>query len=565
MRVLARTNISHIKRFLASRRAAGPAIPVVAAFIIMSLVGIAFVGDHNYLVQQRDALKAASAAAGLATALRMNSLDSGLNDAELKAALIPTARRYILANLPEKWRARAAEPGNLSIRLTPNRAAGTVDVRADAALSGIVFGRWLGSWGWSEIGIRTQVAVGTERIENVVELVLAIDVTGSMSQSIYKSGPNSSAPENKRIEIVRQAALSLLDTLSSDGSNESGRIAVGLVPFNTTVNITAERHGWVSDHDAPHKDIPPQFGPWGGCIEHRPASADLDLSLATPSEAPFTMWFSPSTLEYRPAEREQLALLTGGPVKGNNDWEAVNTGVSPTPKYGKPSPHFGCPGTPIVPLTTDLDGLKQTVRHQLEPWPGGGTMSHLGVVWGRRLLAPEWRDAWGDPRFPLDWGLDGDLMNWKVLVLLTDGLNATLDGKRVYPGRYLPHNTTYVSDYTGYGRVGMNAIHPPGTESEGFRAGSRFHGIDDGDGDPVDTLLDTLLRESCEFAKQDGIEVFTISAVPQGHKEERSLQALLTNCATSPDHAFVHNSSREGIQDAFRTIAQQLVRFRRIY
>ena len=56
----------------------------------------------------------------------------------------------------------------------------------------------------------------------------------------------------------------------------------------------------------------------------------------------------------------------------------------------------GCPRDEIVPLTNVRETVDLAIAN-LQPWAGGGTMTHLGAVWGRRLLASEWRDTWGLP------------------------------------------------------------------------------------------------------------------------------------------------------------------------
>ena len=70
----------------------------------------ALTSDHTHLVYQRDILKAGTDAATLATTRHLWTLNQNLSDADLiKAALMPIAERYILANIPESRRERATE------------------------------------------------------------------------------------------------------------------------------------------------------------------------------------------------------------------------------------------------------------------------------------------------------------------------------------------------------------------------------------------------------------------------------------------------------------------------
>ena len=155
-----------------------------------------------------------------------------------------------------------------------------------------------------------------------VDLVLAIDVTGSMASSIYTGAGkvcfSRKTAGSTSSETPRQL---LIKALYDQGEGDTGHVSVGLVPFNTTVNVGASRQDWVSDLGQGHKVIPTGFGPWRGCIEHRvpvvdpddPDSllVDPDLSLVTPAVAPFTSWFAPSTLEFRAEERAALAAEIG--------------------------------------------------------------------------------------------------------------------------------------------------------------------------------------------------------------------------------------------------------------
>ena len=517
------------------------AVGLASVFIaMMSLAGAAMISDHTVVVRQRDTLLAAAATASIATTRQMARLDSGLSQDELVQELKPLAKRYILANLPEGLRTSAKD--TLEVTVTPSRESGVVDIDASANLGGAIVGRYL----WGNLVTKTRAAGGAERVASPVDMVLAIDVTASMNGSIYTRRGSSVLDKDRRINVVRNAALLLIDALY-DQDGDTGHVSVGLVPFNTTVNVGASRQAWVSDLGQGHKVIPTGFGPWRGCIEHRAMEGDLDLSLDTPSEEPFTSWFSPSTLTYRTTARQALATEIGVAVKGENDWSAENAHTG----Y-KPSPHRGCPGDEIIPLTTKRKTVEDAIEN-LQTWGGGGTMTHLGAVWGRRVLASEWRSAWGLPEETEELG------GQKVLVLLTDGINDAYDNGNTYPGNY-QHNkrnvrTDYGSQYTGYGRAGS------GTAAEGYREGTRLTGLTL-EKDELD-VLDGVLLEACELAKDDGIVVFTVSAVPDDQPKKAKIDDQLVACATSVDHAFIKNSDPEGMQAAFRQIGRMVQGVRR--
>ena len=541
-----RSGVARLGGFFDDTRAG--AIGLSSVFItLMCFTGTAFVSDHIVLLHHRNVMQAAAASASIAATQHMGKLDAGLTDEELAGALEPLARRYVLANLPHGTRESARD--SLEVTLTPDREAGVVGVDASADLGGAIVGRHI----WGRLVEKTTASSGAERIVAPVDLVLAIDVTGSMASSIYTKGVF--LEEDRRINVVRNAAQLLIKALYDQGG-ETGHVSVGLVPFNTTVNVGASRQDWVSDLGQGHKVIPTGFGPWRGCIEHRvpvvdpddPDSllVDPDLSLVTPAVAPFTSWFAPSTLEFRAEERTALAAEIGAAVNGENDWSADNAHED---YFG--SPHSGCPRDEIVPLTNVRETVDLAIAN-LQPWAGGGTMTHLGAVWGRRLLASEWRDTWGLPEQLTELGKQ------KVLVLLTDGLNDAYDSRQTYPGNYRQGSvsrTEYSSQYTGYGRAGSGSV------EEGYRAGTRLTGLTQDSEDRA--ILNTILLKACELAKGDGVTVFTVSAVPDGHPREQELSDRLVTCATSEDHAFVQNSEPELMKTAFQEIGRMVQGIRR--
>ena len=523
--------------FLRDVRGGAVGVPSVL-MTLMCFGGTAMVSDHIALVHNRNVLRAAAASGTLVATQRMTSFDDTDTDEEVEAALKPVVRRFILANLPEKNRDKV----DLEITLTLDRDAGLADVRVTAELGGAIVGRNF----WGEIITRITTGSGAERIVAPVDLVLAIDVTGSMNSSIIKGESGTFLEANRRINVVREAAMVLISGLY-DQEGDTRYVSVGLVPFNTTVNVGSTRSGWVSDLGTGHKVVPAGFGSWGPCVEHR--KGGLDLTLDTPSQEPFTAWFYPSTLTYRPAEREALVQAVGT-VRGENDWSADTAHEG----YAN-SPNYGCPQDEIIPLTNDRDRMEQAIQN-LQPWRGGGTMIHLGAVWGRRLLAEEWRDAWGLSAQGFNVG------KRRALVLLTDGLNDAYDYHKTYPGNYragdfVRTSFNHVSEYTGYGRAGS------GTVEEGHRANTRISDVTN-DTDEID-ILDTLLADACQNAKDDGITVFTVSAVPHGHTQEERLREMLVSCATTEDHAFVENSEPDRMKEAFRKIGEMVAWTRRTY
>ena len=545
-----------LSHFVHDRRAAATTL-TAGMFTIMCLAGIALAGDHVHLVYQRDILKGATDAAIIAATRHMASLNSDSDD-ETKAchtdipstdrsgtcnALMPVAKRYILANLPEGRRDQART--TLAIELTPNRAAGTVGMEVEADLGGAAFGTWL----WGNVVDNTQVASGVERTEAVItaEVVLAIDVTGSMDKKF--TGGTAQEGESSRLAIVKQAALTLVDILAPEGSSTS--VAIGVVPWDYRIRLAPnmltkwEDNSWAQYptqryYKNPYKGSTqgesqtlPATKPedWKGCLDQRAISGDQTpgLSAALQTNTPFVMsFFTPMTQLYsnrlsnKESDYRPMAYTCHGDSDRRRPYEHQDICYSDKDHATYKSPQFECETDStktfyipsITPLTTDI----ATVRSQIEglQTSGNATNSTLGVAWGHRLLSHSWQTVWGDATVPVDPAEHP--MTRKVLVLLTDG-------KDNYP----------------------DAIRSLETEK----------------------VVNGRRNQACTAAKNAGIEVYTIAAMPKD--SVRTLGDALKKCSSQPDadpdekYAFVNNDTAEDLKNAFQKIGTRIVTFRRTH
>ena len=466
----------HRPGFLRDRRAAATAI-TAAVMTLMSVAGIALTADHTHLVYQRDTLKAATDAATLAATRHLWTLDKDLPDQKVDAALRPIARRYILANIPESRRERATE--TLEIELTTDSDAGTVAIVAQADLGGVIFGRWM----YGDVVTSTRVDSlaeleivygsnpSTPDEQNIpdtppmTELVLAIDITGSMSSDINGCDREPSCGES-RMSIVKRAAQKLVDTITADATRT---VAVGLVPWHFRVKFDQETRtrwedlgwaqyptrryypnpywgswtnigrpldggntgGWFPDPHLPTDagewhDLPSKPDAWQGCVDQRRMSGDNPpgISAVPPTVESFTMGFYSPTVGYPQRSPISYPCRQADPLppKPNECFHNPSGFTEADDKIYFQQPQFNCYHSPIVPLTTDVAKIKREI-HDLGAG-GAATYSTLGAVWGHRLLAPDWRNIWGDAVHPVDVAPNVR----KVLVLLTDGDDNHLEG-----------------------------------------------------------------------------------------------------------------------------------------
>ena len=526
--------------FVRCRRAAATAIGA-ASVTLMSIGGFALTSDHTHLVYQRDTLKAATDAASLAATRHwQQALGHLTDDDDIKEALEPIARRYILANIPENRREKA----ELQVTLTLHHGPGMVDVSAAADLGGVIFAGWMLDSDAPQQ--TTRVETRTERIESdgrTIEVALAIDTTVSMRRTLAGGKPTNS--EESRMTTVKRAAKDLVDIVTA----ASDSVAIGVVPWNYRVRVDQatstrwEDNGWAvkptrryypNPYEGSYKeiprastenwfpdpylvtpagewhDLPAPRDPWAGCVDQRQMSGTNPpgISTALPTAEPFTMaFYSPTLMSPHTMPITYLCRRTDPLPLGNNYCYHNPSGLTWKDDKISREQHqsMHCYETrTIMPLTTDISAAKRKIDTLNAK--GQATYSTLGVVWGHRLLASAWRTIWNGATHPVDKAVGVQ----KAIVLLTDGEDNHLDS----------------------------------------------------------AIVTQHLNDACTAAKDAGIKIFTIAAM---HPDKvGDLAGSLERCSSQADdpdgtYVFINNATSDDLQGAFRQISRQLVRFRRVY
>ena len=530
-----------LRRFLRETRAA---VGITAAAVsIMVLGGAALIGDHLWMVGKRDLLQRAADAAAVAVTFELRRRSASETDAEVEAALQPLAERYARFNVLGNTSGEL-EPGDVEVTLDVDRAAGTVEVAVKADVAGTLFAKWL--YDYEGPGVVTTHA-GAERDTTKAEVVLAIDVTTSMVENL--AGDLPGAGELSRMEIVRRAAHMLVDIL--DPGDEESMIAVGVVPWhinvrlNETMRAAWERDGWAvypasKTYPKPYRRAygsllpPPETWPmpakpekWQGCLDQRAlgGSRPPGLGPALPSDTAFTMAFFPvmmsTSYQCRDLSGDSFSYFFQdcyhGPTPGEftEEIREIREIRCPDsiPKCNQyrvaPQRLCGENFVPILPLSRDMGEVRRTID-ALTP-VGYATYSTMGLIWGRRLLTPEWRPVWGGEVHPVDPDDEDSLGVRKAIVLLTDG--------------------------------------------------------EDNYGSDLDAAPHRLA--ACTAAKRAGIEIFVVAAMNPS-EIDKLLSIRLAKCSSRneyPDrtHVFLENHTREDLEDAFRQIARQLLVVRRTH
>ena len=513
----------------------------------MSVGGTALITDHLWLVGQRDTLKAASDAAATAAALRMKPVLAGnptISDDDLKAALLPMARRYVLLNLGHLSEARYTRAvATLVLEVIPNRDQGTVDVNANADLGGFLLASALPLLSGVTDVESVAVASRVESAVNPVEVVLAIDISKSMERAL--DGTKTSGDTSSRMNIVKQAAKDLVDILNPSADN---RVAVGVVPWHVVVRLddTAMsewvRQGWAAYPSSRRyadayacnredctpldetQDLPDKPGEdWQGCLgEHRlseakkadlPAVKNLfdDPSKSAFAQAIFPAGFAKAYECLQPPAPSDLAYQH---CYGKADTPVANVS-------GGRAAQADCENDAptIFALSSDSAAIKAAID-ALEPFSGwvGWTYSTLGVAWGQRLLSHDWNAVWGGGVHPVNPAADGNAGTRKAIVLMSDGED----------NRCGERDPTCLSSGLGFAR-----------------------------------------SVACTAAKTAGTEIFVVAAMHPS-KVSEGLGTALEACSSKADnpegsYVFLNNANAESLRAAFADIARQLTSLRRLH
>ena len=532
--------------FLRDTRAGATALATVAV-TVMTVGATALISDHVWLVDQRDVLKSASDAGTVAATLEMNrhlAENPRISYEALRAALEPVARRYIILNLQHLSADRLTRATQtLVVTAVPDRALGTVTVSAEADLGGTLFSRHmplLGNYIGPPEGIKTASEV--ERAKVPAEIVLAIDVSGSMEWALDGT---PRVPENEsRMHVVKQASLALVDALEPSADH---LIAVGLVPWHVLVRLDDDAMDrWVHNDWAeypstrryaePYRYYPSRGRPpavvdtlapdppeaWRGCLdEHRITTQSKDAAWPAVGELmdpPSTMAFAQGIF---PALKRHSYACLAEPLPNNLEtqfcYSERRVSEANASRQRTRAAQGTChPSSPtMLALTSNRPRIEQAID-DLRPI-GHGTYSTLGVLWAHRMLSHSWKRAWGNAVHPLDPANDNHALR-KAIVLLTDG------------------EDNYCGDAAG---ACMNSE----------------VGID--------------RSEACALAKNAGTEIFVVAAMAPD-KVTGGLAQSLRSCSSESDnpdgkYVFINNDDEDDLRAAFVEIANQLQKIRKLY
>lgn len=440
-------NLSGLWRRYRTQTAGAIAIVfAIMAPVMVGAAGMALDFSRAYLVQQRLAQAIdASALAGAAS-----STDAGEIERKIK--------EFFEVNYPPEKLGLTFEP-HVEVLGNEVRVTGTAQYET-------MFLRVIGI---NDIDVDAKTIV--QREVQGIEVVLVMDNTGSMAT-------------NNNISTLRTAATNFVNILFDRTSNPN-YIRIGLVPYSTSVNVGPYGLGLDTEggyYGAPFVNNPhnrtydPVYNSskydqdWMGCVLAEDYPNDtLD------HEGPWDM--------YRYCRDDQDDPYCDLDYYGN----------------ARRSPNYICPRTALVPLTNDREFLLSSISTMQAD---GHTLGNFGMVWGYRVLSPE---------YPFEEASAWTNQEWrKAIVMMTDGVNTM-------------HNY-----YSAYGPT-------------------RDHNIDPSD-------LNERFAEVCENLKAHDVTIYTVTFA--GGVNE-STKDYYRECASSEDQ-YYDAPSQADLINVFETISREL-------
>lgn len=456
----------------------------LTAPLVITSAGMALDYAHAYLVQQRLA-QAIDAAALAATA-------SSTESAEIEQKV----RDFFEANY-------SAE--KLGITFDPD-----VDVSgSEVTVSGSA--RY-NTFFLDVIGVHViDVAAETTVVREIkgLEVVLVLDNTGSMSYDNNISKLRTASCEFVEILYGTYDSDDETDCLERYGSfvdAENEFVKVGLVPYSTSVNVGPYGLGYDDNGDS--YDASFLSNPLGLsfsndvntdiCVLEEDDGSDVD-----DHEGPWSMyrWCRDKDDDSAQCNYYDNYVCNYYNASGSSCQSWSYSYGARTVYRG---PNYICPRASILPLTENMTRLKNRIN---EMEANGNTLGSLGMVWGWRVLSPD---------YPFTEGVDFEDDSWrKVVVMMTDG------------------NNVLGSPYSGYG----------------YRYDHSLNSNSD---------VDDRLTEVCEnMNDQDDVTVYTITFEASSGGIDSETRQVYEGCAMNGGY-HRHVTTSDQLIGVFRDIAQEL-------
>jgi Flp pilus assembly protein TadG len=335
------------RSFIADQRGSIALLFAICSTAILIIVGLAIDGARSYNIAGK--VGASLDAAALTGASMLNETSS--SDAQVQTAVQATLDAEL----------QHLGVGGVTISTTGivlDRPNSAVTVNASVTLQ-TMFGIFAGA---PTINFNKSSTTTYQLAK--LEVVLALDITGSMNQT-------PAGDTQPKIDTLKSVASNVVNSLF-DLAQTDDNIRIGIVPWSASVNA----------------------GPY----------ADLVTGVTSTSG-----WWSPGW-GYHSASSDCITERSGG---------ADVTDVAPAPgNYASPLGTGGaCPADQIAPLTgrANRSAIVDTIGGFTAT---GSTAGHLGTAWAWYLISPQWASFWPSGSQPDPYAT----ATVKNVIILTDGI-----------------------------------------------------------------------------------------------------------------------------------------------
>lgn len=487
MQILLFARVQRSWRGFARDRRGSMAVFLAAGIVVLTAaVGLGVDAIRGYLVQSR--LSSALDAAGLAGARVMYS---STRDADIQM--------YFAANFPPDFMGATVDGPHFTV----DADSEVLTLNASATIE-TSFMRVLG---FDTLTVSSAAEITRET--ELLEVVLAIDMSGSMTSSVPGGG--------SRITAARNAAIDLVEILFGEDETKP-LLKIGVVPWNSKVNITLNGTTFDSDdtvanpieefinpitganqsvvYSVNNSPVPLLSAPpsnWKGCVFaryiHDGVDNDADVILGPVFDVNGKDWPA-----WEPIGPE------GEPVSGSAKCSMAGSGWGSLPEC-TPCLEHG-----ITPLQSSKQGTLDAINELTSP--EGNTNIPQGLAWAWRALMPAapFTEAEIDPPG----------RRTQAIVLLSDGEN--------YGGTGDAYKTVF-----GYGD------------------------------DAQDGGQDQRLLDVAAAIKAQGVVIYAIQFAFDG----TDIAQLLKQVASGPDSPFYHYAPDEdALRQVFKEVANDLSQLR---
>lgn len=373
--------LSGLSDFARNQRGAVFPFVAIALVPILLAVGLSIDAARAYLVRERLSFAIDAAALAAARAVGTEYMQDDFD-------------KYFEANFPPAF--MDAEVDGPNLVLSANSEIISVDASATVNTT------FMRLANFDTLTVSSAAEVTRDLTD--IDIVLSIDMSGSMGWSVGGGGT--------RIAAARTAALDLVGNLY--GLTTVENLNIGVVPWSHIVNVWEVGTVYTGSASVPESTF------------SHPLTGDSTSELWEPNNSPVQLMTEPTgdwagcvyaRYEDDGSTTNDADTDYGPGTYGDNQWRGWD------PTIGEQNDE--CPGIRITPLQDNQSELEAAINGLTSP--DGATNIAQGLAWAWRVLMPDapYTDAESNP----------DPVPYRTIILLTDGEHCARE-KDAYAGAF---------------------------------------------------------------------------------------------------------------------------------